>query len=245
MTLDFNHRITPTEQLAAFIDQGMVRQHQAQAPRNYLGASIIGESCQRRIQYQYFNTPRDADKSLPAQTLRIFARGHTLEDSMACWLRQAGFDLRAQNPQGKPFGFSIAGGKIKGHADGIIVAGPQEFSYPMLWENKALGSKSWKELVKQKLTIGKPVYATQVALYQTYLNLHHHPALFTAINCDTMEIYIELVPFNAQLAQEASDKAVRIIQACDAGELLPRVTSDPAWFECQYCPWAERCWRPV
>lgn len=242
--LDFNHRPTPAEQLGEIVDQALVRHHAGQPARDYLGASVIGESCARRIQYQYFNTPRDSGKELSAQTLRIFARGHILEAAMAEWLRLAGFDLRTQNPQGGQFGFAIAGGKIKGHADGVIVGGPEGFSYPMLWENKALGVKSWKEVSKNKLAVAKPVYAAQVALYQTYLNLHQHPALFTAVNGDSMEIYTELVPFDAALAQSASDKAVRILQACDTGELLPRVTGDPAWFECQYCPWQERCWRP-
>ena len=241
--LDFNHRPTQGETLIAFIDQALTRQ--PQDARDYLGASVIGESCQRRIQYQYFHTPCDEGKSFSAQTLRIFARGHLMEDMMAGWLHAAGFDLRTQNKDGKQFGFALAGGRIKGHADGVIVGGPQGFAYPMLWENKALGAKSWKELPKHKLAIAKPVYAVQVALYQTYLDLYQNPALFTAVNADTMEIYAELVPYDAPLAQASSDKAVRIIQACDAGELLPRVSNDPAWFECQYCPWQDRCWRPA
>jgi hypothetical protein len=36
---------------------------------------------------------------------------------------------------------------------------------------------------------------------------------------------------------------VRILQATDAGELLPRVATTPDFFECRFCPWSERCWR--
>jgi hypothetical protein len=50
-----------------------------------------------------------------------------------------------------------------------------------------------------------------------------HPALFTAINKDTAELHHELVPFNAELAQRMSDRAVRVLRATDAGELLPRL----------------------
>ena len=46
-----------------------------------------------------------------------------------------------------------------------------------------------------------------------------NPALFTAINKDTAELHHELVPFNAELAQRMSDRAVRILRATDAGEL--------------------------
>ncbi len=241
--LDFNHRITPAQKIIGLIDDALIAEKEQDEHRKYLGASLIGESCLRKIQYQYFNAERDSDKPHKAENLRICQRGHLLEPVMADWLRLAGFELQTQDQDGGQFEFSLAGGKIKGHADGKIISGPDGFSYPMLWENKALGNKSWKELEKKKLAIAKPIYAAQVALYQTYLALFEHPALFTALNMDSMEIYVELVPYDAHLAQEASDKAVNIIQACDAGELLPRVTNDPSYYECKWCPWADRCWK--
>jgi hypothetical protein len=51
-----------------------------------------------------------------------------------------------------------------------------------------------------------------------------------------------LVPFDADLAQRMSDRGVRILQATDAGELLPRIAQNRDFFECRFCPWAERCW---
>lgn len=98
---------------------------------------------------------------------------------------------------------------------------------------------------KHRLAVAKPVYAAQVALYQADLELHEHPALFTAVNADTMEIYAELVPFDAELAQRMSDRAVKVITATEAGELLPRAFSEPSHFECRMCPWQDRCWREV
>ena len=57
-----------------------------------------------------------------------------------------------------------------------------------------------------------------------------------------MEIYTELVPFDAALAQKMSDRAVRVIQATEAGELLPRSFAQADHFECRFCSYAERCW---
>jgi len=88
-----------------------------------------------------------------------------------------------------------------------------------------------------------PEQRAQVAIYQAYLQLHEHPAIFTAMNADTMEIYTELVPFDAALAQRMSDRAVRVIVATDAGELLPRGFNDSTHFECRMCSWQDRCWR--
>lgn len=241
--LDFNHRITLAEKISQLIDDALIAEREQVVHRDYLGASMIGEACQRKIQYQYFNTPRDSDKPYKADNLRICQRGHIMEPVMADWLRKAGFTLETHDAHSGQFEFSLSGGRIKGHADGKVISGPEEFTYPMLWENKALSSKAWKELEKKKLAVAKPVYVAQVALYQTYFSLYEHPALFTAINMDSMEIYVELVPYDAALAQASSDKAVHILKACIAGELLPRMTSDPCFYECKWCPWAERCWQ--
>ncbi len=157
--------------------------------------------------------------------------------------QQSGFDLRTRKADGEQFGFSVADGRLQGHIDGVIVGGPEGFAYPALWECKCLGNKSWSDLDKKGLTLSKPVYAAQVAIYQAYLELHEHPAIFTALNADTMEIYTELVPFDAALAQRMSDRAVKVITATEAGELLPRAFHDSTHFECRMCAWQDRCWR--
>lgn len=53
---------------------------------------------------------------------------------------------------------------------------------------------------------------------------------------------MELVPFDAALAQRMSDRAAKVIQATEAAELLPRVATEPSFYECKYCTWARRCW---
>lgn len=106
---------------------------------------------------------------------------------------------------------------------------------------KCLSAKGWKELQKHGLAVAKPVYAAQVALYQAYLQQHEHPALFTALNAHTMEIYAELLPFDAALAQRMSGRAARVTQATKAGELLPRAFVDPTHFERRFCGWQDRC----
>jgi len=97
------------------------------------------------------------------------------------------------------------------------------------------------------LAAAKPIYAAQIAIYQAYMDaaipgVADNPALFTAINKDTAELHHELVPFDAELAQRMSDRAVRILRASDAGELLPRIARDRDHFECRMCSWADRCW---
>ncbi|MFQ5460826.1 MAG: hypothetical protein ACE5EL_08535, partial [Anaerolineae bacterium] len=109
-------------------------------------------------------------------------------------------------------------------------------------------AKAWRETVKKGVTKAKPVYAAQVAVYQAYMEgsvpgISQNPAIFTAINKDSQELYFELMPFNGGLAQKMSDRGVRVITATEAGELLPRVTTTPTHFECTWCSWQDRCWK--
>jgi len=243
--LDFNHREKPPsfcDGVNTRIDAALVAENATRPQRDYLGGSRLGDICSRRLQYEYLKAPRDPDGGFSGKSLRIFALGHVLEDLAIEWLHKAGFDLRTRNRHGEQFGFTAAGGRVQGHADGVIVAGPDGFAAPALWECKSANAKNWREIAKHGVAKAKPVYAAQIALYQAYLGLTETPALFTAINKDTCEIWHELVPFDAALAQSASDKAVTILRACDAGELLPRHTSDPEHFECRFCAWKARCW---
>ena len=241
--LNYNHEPDAQERFSALIDQALQTAEQQMPKRQYLGASRLGVACSRALQYEYAQAPVDPGREFPGQLLRVFRRGHVMEDCMIDWLRLAGFDLRTQKPDGEQYGFSLLDGKLQGHIDGVIVGGPEGYATPCLWENKCLNSKSWRDLEKNGLAVSKPIYAAQVAIYQAYLQLHEHPALFTAINADSMAIYAEWVPFDGALAQRLSDKAVNIIAATDAGELLPRGFTDATHFECRFCGWQDRCWE--
>lgn len=241
--IDFNSTSSISGQITALIDAGMQRARAREVRRQYLGASRLGAACERSLQFEYAQASVDPGRDFEGRILRIFERGHVMEDCLVKWLRGAGFDVRTRGADGEQFGFSVADGRLQGHVDGVIGGGPEGFGYPALWEAKCLGAKGWREVQRDGLVAAKPVYAAQVATYQAYLELHEHPAFFMAINADTMEIYTELVPFDAALAQRMSDRAVRVIGATDAGELLPRGFADPTHFECRMCAWQDRCWR--
>ena len=250
--LDYNHRPGIAERVNAAIDAALIAEREATPPRTYLGASRLGHACERALQFEFAGAPKYEGSDFGGQTLRIFEIGHQLEDLAIRWLRAAGVDLytrKGNRPDGEQFGFSVAGGRIRGHVDGIIAAAPAPLGIgvPALWECKTMNAKNWRACVKDGVAVAKPVYAAQMALYQAYMEgtvpgISANPALFTAINKDTAELHHELVPFDAALAQRMSDRGVRILRATDAGELLPRVAANRDFFECRFCPWAERCW---
>jgi hypothetical protein len=253
LTLDFNHTPSFADRVNEAVDAAITAENVARTTRDYLGGSRLGHACERALQFEFTATPKDEGQDFSGQVLRIFAIGHELEELAIRWLRGAGFDLYTQKgnrPDGGQFGFSVAGGRIRGHVDGIIAAGPEGFglAVPALWECKTMNAKNWRACVKDGVAKSKPVYAAQIAVYQAYMEaqvsgLSANPAMFTAINKDTAELYHELVLFDAELAQRMSDRGVRILRATDAGELLPRVAANRDFFECRFCAWAERCWK--
>lgn len=245
--LDYNSRPKFADRVNAGIDDGLVAERAATPPRDYLGGSRLGHPCERALQFEYAGAPKDPGQDFPGQTLRIFAIGHALEDLAIAWLRAAGFDLYTRRQDGGQFGFAVAGGRVRGHVDGILAGGPDLLGYPALWECKTMNARNWRETAKSGVVVTKPVYAAQIALYQAYMEgtvpgISANPALFTAINKDTAELHHELVPFDGALAQRMSDRAVRILRATEAGELLPRIAREPDFHECRLCPWAKRCW---
>jgi hypothetical protein len=209
----------------------------AELPRPYLGASIVGSECLRRVQYDWWCSP-----VLSARTREIFARGHHHEARMREQLSAAGFKFAPREASA----FTAANGDLRGHADGVILTGPAlpgtDLAYSCVWECKGLNAKNWRALEHDGLEKTFPKYAAQTALYQAYLHLTN-PALFTAVNGDSCEPMHFLVPFNAERAQLWSDRAVNIIEATRAGELLPRSYDDPTDWRCRTCPHVERCWR--
>jgi hypothetical protein len=209
----------------------------AELPRPYLGASIVGSECLRKVQFDWWCKPTHS-----ARLREIFARGHYFEAQSRERLIAAGFKFAPP----EVLGFSAVNGALRGNADGIIIAGPDLLGvyliYPLLWEHKAVNAKNWRALERDGLEKTFPQYAAQVSLYQAYLDITN-PALFTALNADTCERLHFLIPFNGERAQLWSDRAVTIIEATRAGELLPRGFDDPKDWHCRMCPHAERCWR--
>lgn len=245
--IDFSKQPSASEAVSEAVFSALKEARDFAAPREYLGVSRIGEECERALQFEYEHKAKE--RGFEGRTYAIFDRGHWGEEYLAYLLKKAGFELWTEKASGEQFGFEDLDGKVKGHIDGAIVDAPDGVFHvkptkeePALWENKILGSKSWRDLLKKKLAVSKPVYYAQVVTYQAYMGFTNRPALFTAVNADTMEIYAELVEFDAPHAQRMIDKALRIITASEAKELSPRAATSPDHFVCKFCEYKSLCW---
>ncbi len=238
--LDFNRESLSGNQVSSDINALMdaaALAEQREERRTYLGASGIGSECLRKVQFDW-----QRDSIHAARTKRIFSRGHMFEEISVKALAQAGFRMERGTAA---TAFSAVNDTFKGHADGILVAGPDipGLAYPALWEHKALGASGWKKIEKYGLKVAYPVYYDQCQLYQAYLGLDTNPALFSAVNADTCHMLHLLVPFDAEAAQAASDRAVSVIKATKAGEMLNRIANKPDDWRCKMCSHNEFCWQ--
>jgi hypothetical protein len=234
--IDLNHANLSDQPINRLVDELI---EGAEPPsenyRQYLGASAIGSECLRKVQFDWM-----CDPIFPARIKDIFARGHFFEDLTRQHLIAAGF--RFAPPE--RLAFQAVGGLFRGHADGILIDGPilPALRYPCVWEHKCLGAKGFRAVERDGLTGLYAVYAAQVAIYQAYLDITN-AALFSVVNADTCERLHFLIPFDAQLAQTTSDRAVAVIEATRAGEPLPRVAESRDDWRCRMCSHRERCWR--
>ncbi|MBX9748052.1 MAG: hypothetical protein K5Q68_00410, partial [Roseococcus sp.] len=173
--LDLNSRSQTSEHVNAAIDAALVASNAATPPRTYLGGSRLGHACERALQFEFVKAPKDEGADFDGRLLRIFAIGHALEDVAVAWLRGAGFDLytrRGGGDDGEQFGFSVAGGRIRGHVDGVLAGAPAipGMAFPALWECKTMNAKSWRETASKGVATSKPIYAAQIAVYQAYMD---------------------------------------------------------------------------
>ena len=249
--IDFNHR-SPNEAINSLIDAALVAEKAAEPPRTYLGGSRLGHECERQLQFEYLNAPKDTP--FTAKNCKAFELGHILEDVVATWLKLAGFHL-IQNEEfgprlGKQFEAvvsfpGIEGEPIKMHRDGKLVGGPAILTYPCLWECKTMMDKYWRQCKDKGVMEAFPDYYGQVQVYQKEFGLTENPALFTSFNKDTYQLYHERIDFAPNQAGKLIQRGERVLKACKRGALLPRISSNSSYYMCKpsWCPWSVRCWN--
>lgn len=247
MHLDFNHKSSKREAISdainKYIDIGLNDRLRSEKPHEFnVSPSLIGEECQRKIQYTITGVPQN----FSGQTLRIFERGHVFEQVAIEWMRLGGFVLDDLAPDGKQHGFSTGGGNIRGRLDAIVRDGIPipGLTYPFVWDCKVLGDKGFNNVKKQGTERSHPKYFAQFQMYQAYMQLEN-TAVMTTVNANTMELFHETVEFNPEAAQRVSDKSVDILLATQHGQLLERIGGSPDDRKCLYCDFVDHCWNGI
>lgn len=237
--IDLNSKTMLSDRINYLINGAIIDDSAKKPPREYLGASLVGHECDRKVQYEWLAVQgQTLPEGFDAQTLRRFDRGNVYEDRARRWLQGAGFLFVADSPAISDFD-----GKFGGHVDGVIVGffyGESPVQLPALWECKCLASKGWKAIEKDGLRKYSPTYFGQVQIYMHYFELPR--CLFTVVNADSMELAHYLIDYSETEATLIKAKVSSVFVATNLGELLPRCTDDKEYYLCKWCAFRKECW---
>lgn len=181
---------------------------QDRSERHYLGASVLGDDCERRL-WDDFRWVRDPEW-FDGQKLSIFETGHRWEPRLIELLRAAGIDVDDVDPAtGEQFLVRFAGGHAGGHLDGEAEKVPEAPTTRHVLECKTHKDKSFKDLVRQGVQKSKPAHYAQMQAYMDGRGLKR--ALYVAVNKNDDEIYTERVNYDPAFAVTLIAKAERIV----------------------------------
>ena len=224
--------------LLSAIDRMLEAESSESPPRDYLGASSVGEPCNRKIWYR-LNRPPEVHSAL---TLRRFLDGHRTEELITSWLRRLPFiELHTHKVDGTQYGFED--GKFQGHYDGVIRGIP---CAPKTWhilEIKCCNEtkfKKLKDLVRQdeKTALQKwdEVYYAQAVLYMHKENIDRHYLI--AATPGGRELTSVRTNQNREFALQLIDKAHRILKMT----IEPaRISEKKDFYMCNWCNFKDEC----
>lgn len=200
-----------------------------------LRCSSIGEPCDRRLWYALHWA--HAEETHEGRVLRIFDNGHSREARLIEFLRAAGMIVHDRDPStGAQLTVDLADGWLPGSCDGVIEGVPEAPKTAHLLEIKTMKESRYRAWRRKGVKESDPKYWTQMQCYMHGLNLTR--ALFLVENQDTREIEIERIEYDPVAAAQIETRAMRIAKS----EHPPaRVSDDPAWFQCRFCPAREVC----
>lgn len=207
---------------------------QPQTHRPHMGASLIGDSCSRKIwqTWRWVATP-----TFPGRILRLFEYGKRAEDRIFEEMRAAGITVWDIDPDtGTQWRVSACNGHFGGSLDAVAQGVPEAPKTPCVVEVKTHNDKSFKALTEAGVKAAKPQHMTQMQVYMSLMDIDR--ALYVAENKNTSELYTEWVHADADAAQTAIQKAQYLI---DAPETPSRLSDDPAHWECKGCTFWGQC----
>lgn len=238
--------LAPKDPTLEAVKLAMQAKQSLEPRRGYLGASLIGEQCARKIWYA-INQDTLSHKLKPYsfETLAAFDDGHRTEQLVIDRLRMVeGIELFDKDEGGKQFGFSHLGGKLRGHVDGIIKGLKQAPSAVHVLEVKCSADKKFNEFCSiraahgEKKTLKKwnEQYFVQAQLYMHFMQIdRHYLVCALAGGRDMQSCRTEYEP---EVALKYIDRAEKIL---DSRTEPPRISDKPDFWQCRFCNYAEHC----
>jgi hypothetical protein len=231
MTLIYEHeRKAIAQQIKDAIDE-YCRVTYDDGHRSHLGASMIGDVCNRRLWYGW----RWVQSSkFGGRMQRLFNRGHKTEDRFIEWLTAIGVRVWSHTEDGNQFRISAIEKHYGGSLDSIGQApewlGKLAQLQGFLIEYKTHNEKSFGKLVKDGVKKSKPRHWVQMCVYGQKYGFQY--AVYCAINKNDDDLHIEIVELDWNVGTDAERKAEYVITS----QVPPaRYSETITNFECQFC----------
>jgi hypothetical protein len=210
-------------------------------PRRYIGASIVGHSCDRRIWFDWkgiIDSKQFADPEKWGQKKEIYQRGNEEEEIFIKKLHSAGYDVIKRQAS-----FSAYDGRLKGHCDGIIV---DEKGNEYLFEFKTMMETTFNRVKKYGIEKSHFHYTTQIQLYMHFIDFksesNDKKALIVCQNKNRdYERYQEFHRINPQQISGTLSKVERILSYEDQMPGLLCAPEAPS-FVCKMCDYFKFCY---
>lgn len=230
------------------IDEYCVRTYDG-GHRWHLGASLIGDACKRKLWYLFrwcFREQTDGRKQ------RLFNRGHREEARFTEWLKGIGAQVWTHETpdvyneageivvEGKQYRVSAVMGHFGGSLDGIARL-PERYGIdePVLLEFKTNGTGAgFNKLGEDGMPVAKPQHFAQTSTYGSDPAYGFRYVLYFNINKNDDSLHVELVKLDHRLGQQMREKAEQIIMSQTPP---PRLSDNPTFKDCGYCPAKEIC----
>lgn len=209
--------------------------------RGYLGASAIGDPCDRKLWMSFRWVKRGF---IEAAGLRRINDGHRGEQVVAALLRAVpGIDLSTEKEPGVQHSFEALGGHFRGNCDGLLMGLLQDPTTLYVWECKIINEQKFKKLQKlvdadQSVALKSwdIVYYAQAQIYMHFFGATKH--YLTAGSPGVRDLTSVVTEYDQGEAEKYIERARRVIFS----PYPPmKISRDPAWHECKYCTFHSMC----
>jgi hypothetical protein len=226
--------------------------------RRYIGGSVIGDECLRRMWMTFRGIDPVGGIQLKARTLRIFQAGHDAETRLVRLLKKVpGIHVQDVDPDTRrQWAVEWAGGFVRGNFDGIIKNRPGfrvlPDDGPHLLELKSMKADGWKgfaDLRRYGVYAAHPKYYAQMQAYMHLTALlagsegappRLERALFLAECKDNSELYTEIVAYDPLHAYTFLAAALDVVASQAAPERGRGMKRDG--MACRMCDRAAVCY---
>lgn len=204
-----------------------------------IGASIIGDPCERKI---WLNFRWTGKRQFDGRMIRLFERGELEEARFIRWLEGIGCEVQARGADGKQFAVECASGHGGSRMDGVVFL-PEAWGIaePLLFEGKTNGTGSgYNKICEDGFDKASAKHWAQACMVGFLAEIKHVLYIITNKNDDALEVQIKAL--DMKLGAEMVAKTERIK---DAAEPPPRMNGarSKAFLACKMCDRKGVCWN--